>query len=104
MRWWRTWREKNPGASVWRVLWWDCIWRVVSWLILFFLYGHRWWGLRNVPDRGPVLLLSNHQSYVDLIALGVGFDRRHFHPMAKQGLFRNPFFRLVHPFVERVSG
>lgn len=92
MGWLRGWRAKNPGAPLWKLPWWDCLWRVVSWLILMVFYQHRWWGVRHIPDSGPVLLLCNHQSYLDLIALGVGLDRRHFHPMARQTLFRNPVF------------
>lgn len=92
MGWLARWRRKNPGAPLWNLIAWDCVGRPISYAILKVCWGHRWWGLENVPDTGPVLLLSNHQSYVDLIAVGVPFTRRHFHSMARKGLFKNPVF------------
>jgi 1-acyl-sn-glycerol-3-phosphate acyltransferase len=82
----------NPGVARWRVLFWELLVRPMSWLMLFLLYRHRVWGMRNVPDRGPVLLLSNHQSYLDLNAIGVSLDRRHFHSMARWTLFEHAWF------------
>ncbi len=84
-------RQRNPGHSLDQLLWWDGFCKPLTWLIVRLLYGHRWWGADRVPQRGPVLLLCNHQSYLDLIVLGVGL-RRHFHAMARATLFRNPVF------------
>lgn len=55
----------------------------------------RWWGAPNVPQTGGVLLICNHQSYLDLIALGVALPRRQFHSMARATLFNNPVFAAL---------
>jgi len=87
----RRYRQRNPGQPLWKLLWWDAVCKPLSWLVVRLLYGHRWWGAHNVPERGPVLLVCNHQSYLDLIVLGVGLHR-HFHSMARASLFHNPVF------------
>jgi len=49
------------------------------------------YGVRNVPRRGGVLIVSNHQSYLDPILLAVKLPR----PLsffAKSELFENKFF------------
>lgn len=84
-------RRVNPGAPLWRIVWWWFL-RAIIRMLLFCFYRHRWYTPRNVPDEGPVLLLSNHQSYLDLVLLGTGLGHRHFHSMARRTLFRNRFF------------
>ncbi len=87
----RRYRTRNPGAPLVKLWWWDGVCKPLSWLFVRLAYGHRWWAAHNMPDHGPVLLLCNHQSYLDLIVLGVGLHR-HFHSMAKKPLFANPLF------------
>lgn len=89
-------RRRNPGAPLRRILWWDGFCKPLSWTALATLYGHRWWGVDRIPPRGPVLLICNHQSYLDLPVLGCGIHHRHFHSMARSTLFKNPLFdRLI---------
>lgn len=87
----RSLQSRNPGSPLWRILWWELICMPLSWAIVSVLYGQRWWGQNHIPRTGPVLLVCNHQSYLDLIVLGVGL-RRHFHSMARATLFRKPAF------------
>jgi 1-acyl-sn-glycerol-3-phosphate acyltransferase len=55
----------------------------------------RVFGQRNVPRRGGVLIVSNHQSYLDPPLLAVGLERP-VSFMARRTLFRNPAFgRLI---------
>ena len=56
--------------------------------VLFF--GYRSYGVRNVPRSGPVILASNHQSFIDPVVVGVALTRR-IHSMARGSLFRTPF-------------
>jgi 1-acyl-sn-glycerol-3-phosphate acyltransferase len=84
-------RQRNPGEPLWKILWWEAS-RWLYYIILVLLYRYRCWGVRNIPAAGPVLLLSNHQSVLDLAVVGVGLTHRHFHPMAKSELFHNKFF------------
>jgi len=88
----RRWRQRNPGAPLWQLLWWEVICQPASWLVMFLLYRIRWWGVNNIPRTGPVLLVCNHQSYLDLVTLGIGIHHRHFHSMARSTLFRHPLF------------
>ena len=91
MRWLDRLRLINPGASLGRLAFWRVL-QTFTWLYVFMLYGHRCWGVRNIPRSGPVLLVSNHQSYIDPIVLGAGIHHRHLHPMARRTLFSNPIF------------
>ncbi len=43
-------------------------------------------GLENIPDKGPVLLCSNHISNFDPATVGIKLDRK-VHYMAKAELF-----------------
>lgn len=47
-------------------------------------------GMQNIPERGPVIFLSNHQSYSDVPV--IYFLREQFKWMADTDLFRIPFF------------
>ncbi|MEA2709343.1 MAG: 1-acyl-sn-glycerol-3-phosphate acyltransferase [Phycisphaerales bacterium] len=49
------------------------------------------YGINNVPQRGGVLIVSNHQSYLDPILVAVKL-KRPLSFLAKSELFKNPFF------------
>lgn len=54
-------------------------WRSVWWLghvLLTMLYGYRAYGRARVPKQGGCLLVANHQSFLDPIAVGMGVTRR----------------------------
>ncbi len=48
-------------------------------------------GMNNVPPDGPLIVASNHRSYLDPMILASFLPRRVYH-MAKRELFRNPLF------------
>jgi 1-acyl-sn-glycerol-3-phosphate acyltransferase len=48
-------------------------------------------GRENVPRSGPVILASNHVSYLDPILIGVSVSRR-LNFLAKEEIFKNPLF------------
>jgi 1-acyl-sn-glycerol-3-phosphate acyltransferase len=48
-------------------------------------------GRPNVPRTGPVLLIANHQSFLDPILVGLA-ARRHLCYLARKTLFKNPAF------------
>jgi 1-acyl-sn-glycerol-3-phosphate acyltransferase len=57
----------------------------------------RWWGqlevvdLRVLPESGPTLLVGNHDSYWDPVAVGVAaLGRRQVQALAKDSLWRVP--------------
>src|SRR4051812_17839491 len=49
------------------------------------------YGVQNVPKTGGVLLVSNHQSYLDPVLLGVPLMRPLSY-LSKSELFENKFF------------
>jgi 1-acyl-sn-glycerol-3-phosphate acyltransferase len=61
-------------------------------------------GVKNIPKRGGVLIVANHQSYLDPAAFGVNV-RRPLSFLAKSELFENKFFggliRAVNAFPVR---
>jgi 1-acyl-sn-glycerol-3-phosphate acyltransferase len=60
-------------------------------LLAICLFDLKAYGLQNVPKRGGVLIVSNHQSYLDPGVLGVKI-KRPMSFMAKSELFVNKFF------------
>ena len=46
-------------------------------------------GRQNIPRTGPVLIIANHQSFVDPVLVGLS-TRRHLWYLARKSLFRNP--------------
>ncbi len=44
-----------------------------------------------MPDEGPVLILSNHESTLDPVLVGILFRRKLVY-LAKKSLFKNPIF------------
>ena len=70
-----------------------CAWntgRGLSKLITAVLFRLRVQGQENVPADGPVLLVTNHQSFLDPWLIGVHL-RRQIHYMARDTLFKGGF-------------
>ena len=67
------------------------IWyRAIQWLfrpLAVAFYRYRCFGCQHVPERGTLLLLSNHQSHLDPLVIGVATDRR-LNFLARETLFR----------------
>jgi len=62
--------------------------RPITLTLLTLCYAFRRRGARRIPDRGPVIIVSNHQSYLDPIILGLLAWHRTFRPIARSNLFR----------------
>lgn len=86
-----TFRKRQPGAPIWRILWWHFL-HLLCFLWFAPMYRYRAWGVRRIPAEGPVLLVSNHQSFFDPILVGLGSHRRQFAAMARSTLFDHPIF------------
>ncbi|AQT67675.1 1-acyl-sn-glycerol-3-phosphate acyltransferase [Anaerohalosphaera lusitana] len=71
-------------------LWYRLAW-VLMWVLSRTFFRMRVWGRENVPMEGPLLLLSNHQSYFDPIFCQVTQGRELWY-VARDTLFRNRFF------------
>lgn len=48
-------------------------------------------GVHNIPRTGPVLLVANHQSFLDPVAIGLAAPRRLSY-LARKSLFTNRYF------------
>ena len=82
---------RQPGAPIYRILWWYFCWSLCFIWFMFF-YRFRMWGSRNIPSEGAVMLVSNHQSFFDPIIVGLGSSHRQFYALARATLFHNPLF------------
>ncbi len=69
-------------------LWYDCVfWSSFTFFTFGFSLRRSGWG--NVPKRGPVLVLSNHQSMFDPVLVGLA-SRRYLSYLARKSLFDQP--------------
>jgi 1-acyl-sn-glycerol-3-phosphate acyltransferase len=71
--------------------WWYRLWQYASQVVFSACLGFRTYGRENIPKTGPVLLLSNHQSFLDPILCGAGLPRE-LDYIARDSLFRNRWF------------
>jgi 1-acyl-sn-glycerol-3-phosphate acyltransferase len=60
-------------------------------ILALLAYRFRRTGVHNVPRRGPILVVSNHQSYLDPPLIGCGFPRQ-MSFLARETLFRSRLF------------
>jgi len=85
---------RSTGSRIRRVSWYGFLQVLCQWLSIL-AFRIRVIGASNVPQEGAVLLVSNHQSYLDPVLVGVGLSRE-IHYMARSSLFRNKWFgRLI---------
>jgi 1-acyl-sn-glycerol-3-phosphate acyltransferase len=78
MRDWRPW------------LWYEtCYWMARAGMT--WAFGLRTEGGENIPREGPVLLIGNHQSFLDPVAMGLAAPR-HICYLARKTLFRHRHF------------
>jgi 1-acyl-sn-glycerol-3-phosphate acyltransferase len=76
------------AAAYYDVNFWLCMAGMTTWFSL------RTQGHEHVPPDGPVLLISNHQSFLDPVLVGLA-ARRRLTFLARRTLFDHWFFRLI---------
>lgn len=80
--------------EVLRAIWYGFL-RILAQPLFCVLLRYRAYGRENIPCRGGVLIVSNHQSYMDPLLIGVGLPRQ-INIMARQSLFyKNILFRWL---------
>jgi 1-acyl-sn-glycerol-3-phosphate acyltransferase len=90
--------RRVPGRSPLEIVWFD-LGRFAVASILTILYRFRVVGRERIPERGPVLLVCNHVSFLDPMVVGSGMKDRQFSPMARDSLFRfKPFGWLLRSY------
>jgi len=83
-------RRRVPGRGALHAIWWDfAAFLCWSWLRLSYRLKrvHR----ERVPRTGGVLVISNHQSFLDPMVNGVTVWDRQFTALARDSLFVGPF-------------
>jgi 1-acyl-sn-glycerol-3-phosphate acyltransferase len=84
-------RARQPGERLSRIAWWHFL-HSMCYLWVAPCYRYRAWGVHNIPRTGPVMLVSNHQSFLDPILVGLAAHHRQFYAMARDTLFDKPQF------------
>ncbi len=87
-------RQRQPGAPLWRIALWDAI-QMLCYLGLVIFYRHRAFGVRNIPRTGSLLMVCNHQSFLDPPIVGASSHRRQFVALARATLFDNPIAGFI---------
>jgi 1-acyl-sn-glycerol-3-phosphate acyltransferase len=70
---------------------WYAAWKGVVAGTLSLGFSFRFEGGRHVPRTGPVLVVANHQSFLDPVAIGLAVPRQ-LHFLARKTLFVHPLF------------
>ncbi len=71
---------------------WYELWRGICMYATGFGLGLRSEGAHNIPASGPVLVIANHESFLDPVLIGIAARPRHLCFLARKTLFRNPIF------------
>ena len=83
--------QRHPGSNLAQLLFYDTF-RLCARAALVLVYRLKHIGVEHVPQKGAVLMVANHQSFLDPPAIGVGVSHRHADFLARGGLFRfKPF-------------
>ncbi len=100
-------RRKHPGSSLASLLFYEAC-RVVTLVLLMLFFRLRWRGAANLPRSGGVLVVANHQSYLDPPLVGCVMGSRQFDFLARAGLFEvrwlRPIITALHSVPVRESG
>lgn len=83
--------RKHPTAST-TALWFYEFSRGLCVLVFLLWTRIRHLNAPRVPKTGPLLIIANHQSFLDPPAIGCGAGYRHLDYIARVGLFKNPAF------------
>ena len=87
--------DRAPGRSVFTLWWWDLS-SLLCELCFRLIYRIKVRGGSNVPDSGPLILISNHQSYFDPIINSTAASKRPYTAIAGSHLTRfKPFGWLL---------
>lgn len=100
-------RNKHLGSSLGSIVFYEVIRSAVT-LLLSVAFGFRRRGMNNLPMTGPVLVVANHQSYLDPPLVGCAMPRRQFDFLARAGLFEigwlKPLITALHSVPIKENG
>lgn len=88
-------RQRHPGSSLASLAFYD-LFRMFGLSVLRVVYRLKRVHVSNVPRTGSVLLIANHQSFLDPPIVGTPITHRHTDFLARGGLFKfKPFGWLI---------
>lgn len=99
-------RRRVPGKGVIAAIWFDISWAFVE-LTLRIFYRMMIIGRDRVPAHGPVIFISNHQSFLDPVINGCAVIDRQLSAIARESLFAFPlglFLRSIRCIPIRQEG
>lgn len=100
-------RRKHPGSSLPSLVFYEAV-RIFTLVLLMVLFRFRWRGAKNLPRTGPVLIVANHQSYIDPPLVGCAMGQRQFDFLARAGLFQSkwlgPLITALHSVPVKENG
>lgn len=102
MSWMGDLRKRQPHRPLWRIAVWQFM-QAATWLYLLAFYHARCWGVREIPAEGPVLFVSNHQSFYDPILIGFGASKRHFYSLGRHTLFQTKLAKLFENYSNSIA-
>lgn len=86
--------RKQRHVSWIHLIWYE-IFRTSLWVIMQICFRVWHYGRKNVPWKGATLLVANHQSFLDPVAVGIGVWRR-MNYLARKTLFKfKPFGWMI---------
>lgn len=98
---------KHPGSPLGAILFYEAI-RIGTQVGMMAVFGFRWRNTRALPRAGAVLVVANHQSYLDPPLVGCAMKGRQFDFLARAGLFEVPWLKplivALHSVPVRESG
>lgn len=74
----------------WLKPYWYDFWYYIIWGIGTYGFSLRTEGSRNMPRSGPVLVIANHQSFLDPVLVGLAVPARRLNFLARKTLFSVP--------------
>lgn len=87
-------RSLDPTQPLRQILFYRfCYWVVM--VLVTLLYRLRIFGAGNLPPRGGLLVVCNHQSHWDPPIVGVSFRTRNMASIGREGLFRVPVLAQI---------
>lgn len=61
--------------------------RAIATPIIHLLFSVKFEGIENIPESGPLVICSNHRSFIDPVFIAVGIKKRKLCFMSKKELF-----------------
>ena len=100
--------RRAPGRGTLSVAWFTACASTLYWLFRL-VWGLRTTGIEHLPRQGGILVVSNHESFLDPPVCGSAIRERPYTIIARESLFRfRPFGALIRSFgavpIERGSG